>query len=150
MATRTGKLLTQNEKILCEKIVTLDIGLVSQRAQALLLLDDGSTQAKSCELSSLTIGQLRYLIRLFKKKGIHLFPQIEETKIEEAPVAAPELEPEPEVSSENVKKEKKEKKKKAKKSSTKKKKQNKKEGKNKATQSKEKKKKKGKKKKKKQ
>lgn len=134
MATKTGKLLTQNEKILCEKTAALNIGLVSQRAQALLLLDDGYTQAKSCELSSLTIGQLRYLLRLFKKKGIHLFPQIEEKEIEEAPVAVPE--PEPEVSSENIKEEKKEKKKKkkAQKFSTKKKKQKKKEGKKKATQ----------------
>jgi len=111
MATTKGKLLTQDERVLCAKIVALKNVLVSQRAQALLLLDDGYTQVKSCELSSLTIGQLRYLLRLFKKKGINLFPAIEEK--EETPISAPE--PEPGVTRKDVKKEKKRKKKKKKK-----------------------------------
>lgn len=117
MAARTKKFLTQDERDLCVKIAALNMVLVSQRAQALLLLDDGHTQIKSCELSSLTLGQLRYLLRLFKKKGINLFPeelfpQTEEK--EEMPVPTPEV-AEPETSGKKVKKEKKEKKQKGKK-----------------------------------
>ncbi len=75
MATRTGKILTQDERELCKKIAGLKIVLISRRAQALLMLDDGHTQVKSAQLSSLTLGQLRYLLRLFKAKRINLFPQ---------------------------------------------------------------------------
>jgi len=74
VATTKGKLLTQDERELCEKITALNKAPASPRAQALLLLDAGHTQVKSCELSSLTLGQLRYLLRLFKQKGINLFP----------------------------------------------------------------------------
>lgn len=117
MAARTGKFLTQDERDLCVKIAALNMVLVSQRAQALLLLDDGHTQVKSCELSSLTLGQLRYLLRLYKKKGIklfpeELFPQTEEK--EDVPLPTPEV-AEPETSGKKVKKERKEKKKKGKK-----------------------------------
>ena len=113
MAARTGKFLTQDERDLCVKIAALNMVLVSQRAQALLLLDDGHTQVKSCELSSLTLGQLRYLLRLFKKKGINLFPEEllpQPEEKEEVPLPTPEV-VEPETSGEKVKKEKKEKKK---------------------------------------
>jgi len=151
MAAKTGNFLTQDERDLCVKIAALNMVLVSQRAQALLLLDDGHTQVRSCELSSLTLGQLRYLLRLFKKKGINLFPEElfprqEEKEIEETVLPPPER-IEPEISAKDVKKEKKDKKKKAKKkkkkdkkSSVKKTKKNKKEGKKKTTSSKKKKK----------
>ena len=138
MATVKGKFLTQEEKDLCEKIAALNIELVSHRAQALLLLNDGNTQKKSSELSSLTIGQLRYLLRLFKTQRTNLFPgnlfpQVEEKEIEETPIS------EVEISGKDVKevkqKEKQKKKKKGKKGkkgkkpSTKKKQHSKKEGK---------------------
>jgi len=129
MATTTGKLLTQEERKLCEKIAELNIMLVSQRAKALLLLNDGHTQIKSAELSSLTIGQLRYLLVLFKQKRTNLFPEHilpepddkeqeePETPLPE-PLPEPEPEPEPEVA--DSKKKKKGKKKKGKKSKGKK------------------------------
>lgn len=88
MATAKGKLLTQNDRELCEKIAELNIVLVSRRARALLMLDDGHTQAKSAQLSSLTVGQLRYLLILFKKKGTDLFPkELKETFSAEPAVA---------------------------------------------------------------
>ncbi|BCL62911.1 hypothetical protein DGMP_36040 [Desulfomarina profundi] len=74
MATTTGNLLNQKERESCEYITKLNIGLFSRRAKALLLLDDGHTQVKSAELSKLTIGQLRYLLVLFKEKRMDLFP----------------------------------------------------------------------------
>ena len=89
MATTTGKLLAQDDRELCEKIAELNIVLVSRRARALLMLDDGHTQAKSAELSALTIGQLRYLLILFRKKGTDLFPkELKETFSSEPEVAA--------------------------------------------------------------
>ncbi len=96
MATRTGKLLTQDERELCKKIAELKIVLVSRRAQALIALDDGYTQVKSAQLSSLTLGQLRYLLRLFKQKQMNLFPQTilpqpEEQEVETASAAIPEI-----------------------------------------------------------
>lgn len=121
MATTKGKLLTQNDRELCEKIAELNIVLVSRRARALLMLDDGHTQAKSAQLSSLTVGQLRYLLILFRKKGTELFPiELKETFSSEPAV----VDNNP---VENVTKEKKKKKKKSKKSSAKKKKPTKKE-----------------------
>ena len=142
MATTTGKLLTQDDRELCEKIAELNIVLVSRRARALLMLDDGHTQAKSAELSALTIGQLRYLLILFRKKGTDLFPkELKETFSSEPEVAADN--PVTDVTKKTKKKKKG--KKKSKKSSAKKKK--KKDGKKKETKSKVKKGKKGKKKK---
>ena len=126
MATTKVKLLTQNDRELCEKIAELNIVLVSRRARALLMLDDGHTQAKSAQLSSLTVGQLRYLLILFKKKGTNLFPQeLKETFSAEPAVA--DSNPGEAAAKEKTKKTKK--KKTGKKSSAKKKKKNKKEGK---------------------
>ncbi len=89
MVTATRKLLTQEDRELCEKVAELNIVLVSRRARALLMLDDGHTQAKSAELSALTIGQLRYVLILFKKKGIDLFPEeLKKTFSSEPEVAA--------------------------------------------------------------
>ena len=123
MATTKVKLLTQNDRELCEKIAELNIVLVSRRARALLMLDDGHTQAKSAQLSSLTVGQLRYLLILFKKKGTDLFPkELKETFSAEPAVA--DSNPVEAAAKEKTKK-----KKKGKKSSAKKTKKNKKEGK---------------------
>ena len=95
MATATGKLLTQDEKNLCEVIAKLNIRLISQRAKALLFVDQGNTQAKSAELSSLSIGQLRYLLVLFKEKGINLFPAHLLPQKEETTAPTPEKADEP-------------------------------------------------------
>lgn len=124
MATTKGKLLTQNDRELCEKIAELNIVLVSRRARALLMLDDGHTQAKSAQLSSLTVGQLRYLLILFRKKGTDLFPkELKETfSSEPAVVDSKPVENVPEEKKKKTKK-----KKKGKKSSAKKKKPTKKE-----------------------
>lgn len=117
MATTKGKLLTQNDRELCEKIAELNIVLVSRRARALLMLDDGHTQAKSAQLSSLTVGQLRYLLILFRKKGTELFPkELKETFSSEPEVV--DSNPAEDVPKE--KKKKKKKKKKGKKSKKKK------------------------------
>ncbi|MBW1635605.1 MAG: hypothetical protein JRC87_06115 [Deltaproteobacteria bacterium] len=117
MATTKGKLLTHQERELCEKIAELNIVLVSRRARALLMLDDGHTQAKSAELSSLTVGQLRYLLILFKKRGTDLFPEEVRTTLSSPPETTEDNSAEA-----VIKKEKKKKKKKGKKAAAKKKK----------------------------
>ena len=115
MATTKGKLLTRQERELCEKIAELNIVLVSRRAKALLMLDDGHTQAKSAELSSLTVGQLRYLLILFKKHGTDLFPpEVTAALLSAADVAETAVD---NPAKDDTSKEKKKKKKKGKKSS---------------------------------
>lgn len=142
MATMTGKLLTKDERELCRKIAELKIVLVSRRAKALLMLDDGHTQVKSAELSSLTLGQFRYLLRLFKKKRMNLFPkatlpQQEEPSLETTPSSIPEISGK--NPAEDITEKKRDKKKKKSKKSASKKKKRKKEEKKKAKQPKEKK-----------
>lgn len=72
---RNQNILTPEEVGICQKLAKLDIKLVSQRAQALLLINDGTTQADTAETSGLTIGQVRYLMIIFRKDGINIFPE---------------------------------------------------------------------------
>ncbi len=68
-------LLTQEQREICQVIAAKKIETQSQRAEALLAVDDGQTQAKAAESSGLTVGQVRYLITNFRKKGMELFPE---------------------------------------------------------------------------
>lgn len=72
--SNTG-ILSNEDLATCQTLAKLDIKLVSQRAQALLILHEGQTQAIAAEQTSLTIGQVRYLMTLFRKNGIALFPE---------------------------------------------------------------------------
>ena len=47
----------------------------SQRAQALLILNEGATQAEAARQSGLTQGQVRYWLTKFRRDGIHIFPE---------------------------------------------------------------------------
>lgn len=69
-----GLLLSKEELTICEKISDSNIQESSQRAAALILLDRGSTQAETAEISGLSIGQVRYLVKRFKEKRLELFP----------------------------------------------------------------------------
>ncbi len=80
----TGKLLTAAQQMTCQTIAAQKIEIESQRATALLAINDGEPQAKAAELSGLSVGQVRYLITNFKKKGLDLFPQ--ELVTQEKPV----------------------------------------------------------------
>lgn len=72
---KTGKILTPAEREFCQKIATQGGSLHSQRAEALLLVDEGITQANACAMSDLSIGQLRYALTLFRKTGMQMFPK---------------------------------------------------------------------------
>lgn len=82
----TNTLLNQEQRTICQDIAAKKSGIDSQRAEALLAIDSGETQAKAAEISGLTAGQVRYLITNFKKKGLEIFP--EELRTVEKPVEA--------------------------------------------------------------
>jgi outer membrane biosynthesis protein TonB len=81
-----GNLLSPQERQACQLISTGEAPY-SQRAQALLAIDEGVTQAAAAGEAGLTRGQLKYWLAKFRKERMAIFP--------EASFAQPELEPEP-------------------------------------------------------
>ncbi len=69
-----GNLLSAKEKDACRKVSSLKAGLASQRAKALLAIDEGSTLAKASVLTGLKHGQIHYLMATFRKKRLNMFP----------------------------------------------------------------------------
>lgn len=67
-------LLSPEDRVACQAIAALQAGLARQRAAGLLALAEGTTQLKAAELSGLTIGQIRYLLAIFRRKGMAIFP----------------------------------------------------------------------------
>lgn len=67
-------LLSAKERVACQAIAAGQTGLVSQRAAGLLALAEGGTQSSASELSGLTVGQIRYLLTIFRRKGMTIFP----------------------------------------------------------------------------
>jgi len=89
----TQELLSKKERIVCQKLVAMEIVLISQRAHALLLLDEGYTHADTAHETGLSIGQVRYALRTFRSKGLELFPQDPEVEIDaDVPVQADPVE----------------------------------------------------------
>lgn len=121
---RNTNILTAKEVSICKTVADLDIKLLSLRAKALLLMHSGYTQADTATETGLSIGQVRYLMIIFKKKGINIFPKslLDAVKTEKKPQTSQEpvksvepVEPvEPTVKEEAPKKEPAEKKAKAK------------------------------------
>lgn len=68
----TDTLLSRSEVTACKKLTASD-GLPAARARALLALHDQRTQAQAAEASGLTVGQVRYALSTFKRKGMGLF-----------------------------------------------------------------------------
>ncbi len=82
-----GKLLSAQER---EVFIRISTGEAphSQRAQALLAIDEGATQAAAGEGAGLTSGQVRYWLAKFRKEGLAMFP--EDAIMEPEPTAAGE------------------------------------------------------------
>ncbi|MGD9092523.1 MAG: helix-turn-helix domain-containing protein [Anaerolineales bacterium] len=97
----TGKLLSPEERQACE-LISSGEGLSSQRAQALLAIDEGATQAAAGEGAGLTSGQVKYWLAQFRKGGMEVFPEI--SLVEADPEPEPAV---PEVKEAATKKEKK-------------------------------------------
>lgn len=70
----SASLLTTKEKATCQRLAKLNIDLISQRAEALLLLDQGHTQTEAAQQTGLTLGQLRYLCSRYRQKKMAIFP----------------------------------------------------------------------------
>ena len=118
-----GKLLEPQERLICEQIAT-GVAPHSQRAQALLALDAGETEAEASRMSGLSDGQVKYWLARFRNDRMNIFPsespevdqQVEQdarSKKEESDAA--EAETKAKTVKKDKKKDKKDKKKKAKK-----------------------------------
>lgn len=78
------KLLTAEEQVACQKIAASGEGLAGQRAAALLAIDQGATRAQASEQTGLTVSQVGYLLSVFRKKHLSMFPDAEPIEEEEA------------------------------------------------------------------
>ncbi len=99
-ATSGSNLLTPQEQAICKQIATREAPH-SQRALALLALNERSTQAQTAEQAGLSTGQVKYWIAKFRKQRLGIFPDalLDEldAEAEEAEVElATEIEEEPE------------------------------------------------------
>jgi len=68
-----NKLLKKSEQNTCEKIAASGTGLEAKRAAALLALTEGATQTAAATKTGLTLGQVRYLLAIFREKGTSIF-----------------------------------------------------------------------------
>ena len=92
--TQKDRLLNAEDRSICEKVAigeTLD----SQRAQALLIVDDGATQAEAGEQSGLTLYQVKYCLTRYRKLGMAMFPPVTTAAAQPDSDLAPEPVPEP-------------------------------------------------------
>lgn len=67
-------LLTPDEGAACEALASGEAPH-SQRAQALLALDRGATQAEAAQVAGLSLGQLRYWLGKFRESRMAIFPE---------------------------------------------------------------------------
>lgn len=85
-----GKLLNPSERKTCLKLCSTGDEIIRKRAKALLALDEGYSQARAGVLSDLTRGQVNYIVTLFRRKGMDLFPattgDVQPEKVAEDPV----------------------------------------------------------------
>jgi DNA-directed RNA polymerase specialized sigma24 family protein len=83
-----NNLLTVQERQACEQIAAGNAPH-SQRAQALLALDEGVTQSEAGSRAALTVGQVRYWLGRFRQRRLEIFPADELELAAAQPVAAP-------------------------------------------------------------
>ena len=67
-----NKLLNPEERIVCEQIAGGEAPY-SQRAQALLAIDEGATQAEAAQRAGLTGGQVKYWLGKFRKERLAIY-----------------------------------------------------------------------------
>ena len=92
-----GSFLTAEERTVCERVSAANETPHSQRAQLLLVLDEGITQKEASELTGLTRGQVNYIVRQFRQKKLSIFPEhLQSSAALAKPEPAVESKPEPE------------------------------------------------------
>lgn len=70
----TDVLLDDEQRAVCEQLTGAEAPH-GQRAQALLALDEGTTQAAAADGAGLTKDQVRYWLRRFRQNGLGIFPE---------------------------------------------------------------------------
>jgi len=95
---QSGRLLSAEQKAICEQIAVGET-LNSRRAQALLVVDGGATQAEAGRQVGLTLYQVKYCLSRFRQLGMAMFPDTVSSATQPDPVLAPEpvSEPEPPI-----------------------------------------------------
>lgn len=83
-----NQLLTQEERAACQEIATGGTPH-SQRALALLALDEGATQIQAAEQAGLTKGQVRYWLSKFRQERLAIFPEEWLTDLQTEPESEP-------------------------------------------------------------
>lgn len=73
-AAAGGNLLTPREQAICKHIAAGEAPH-SQRAVALLALNESSTRAQAAEQANLSTGQINYWIAKFRKQRLGMFPE---------------------------------------------------------------------------
>jgi len=68
-------LMTPDERTVCEQIAAAGGSSHSLRAQALLILDAGASQAEAAAQSGLTPNQVRYWLGRFRSRRLTIFPK---------------------------------------------------------------------------
>jgi len=99
-----NSLLTLQERAICEQIAVREAPH-SQRALALLALDEGITQAQAGERAGLSKGQVKYWVAKFRKQRLDIFPDglLDEPGAKETGVEpATEIEEKPEAIAEKA------------------------------------------------
>ena len=72
--SKAESLLSKKEIKRCQQVMADDKGLAGRRAKALIALNEGENRASASEISGLTLGQIQYLLRIFKTKCLMIFP----------------------------------------------------------------------------
>ena len=70
----SGALFSPAERAACEQVAA-GTAPSSQRALALLALDEGATQKEAAQQSRQTVGQVRYWLGKFRKEGMAICPE---------------------------------------------------------------------------
>ena len=70
----SSELLTTEGREACQRIAAQDEGVWSQRAAALLAIDEGMTRAQASAKTGLTPGQVSYAVSLLRHQSLAMFP----------------------------------------------------------------------------
>lgn len=97
-ADEQSRWLTPSQRTVCQQVATNNEPPHSQRAEALLVLDNGATYAQAAEQTGLSMGQLKYCVTAFRRKQLDIFPpEMMATTPSTAALDTPlDVEPEPE------------------------------------------------------
>ncbi len=88
------KLLSSEERAILSQIATKEAPYGS-RAQALLAIDEGATQAEARIQAGITQGQLRYWLGKFRKDRTSIFPEELLNQVQQTDAGSPQSSAEP-------------------------------------------------------